>query len=145
MRCSFLLPCSRCLKRKATRVTPSSQRTTRTKLSSICCASSQKLASESTTTASPITNTMAGLDEQRLPQATGDEVAFIKATYGQDCKVIQDIGDFTHVIDIKIPEDGLSIKFQITGKCLRENYVIGFVQNCVVSCTLLVEISQSCS
>merc|ERR1712004_911441 len=41
------------------------------------------------------------------------EIKEIEREYGDACRVIADIGDFSYVVDVKLQINGLSIKFQI--------------------------------
>ena len=43
------------------------------------------------------------------------EIEALKAAYPGNCKVIKDVGDFTHVIDIKHENEHLALKFQLEG------------------------------
>ena len=57
---------------------------------------------------------MAGTVE--ASEAQKSEIATIKAIYGKQCKVIKDIGEFSHVVEVKLGYSDCSIKFQLEGK-----------------------------
>jgi hypothetical protein len=42
------------------------------------------------------------------------EVDALSAKYGKDCRVIADVGDFTFIVAIKMPQ--VTLKFQLDGK-----------------------------
>ena len=43
------------------------------------------------------------------------EISEIKEIHGKQCKVIKDIGEFSHVVEIKLGDSDCSIKFQLEG------------------------------
>jgi len=43
------------------------------------------------------------------------EISQLKDTFGQDCHVIRDVGDFSHVVSISFKKWCVTLKFQITG------------------------------
>ena len=57
-----------------------------------------------------------------LVMATADisraeaEINELKETFGQDCHVICDVGDFSHVVSISFTKWCVKLKFQITGR-----------------------------
>ncbi len=52
-------------------------------------------------------------------QSTEIEVSSLKKNYGSKCKVIHNIGDFIYVIDVRLKEMDLALKFQLEGKFYR--------------------------
>ena len=40
-------------------------------------------------------------------------------TYGQDCKVIPNVGEYAYIINVKLYDNIMSVKFQIGGKLYR--------------------------
>ena len=49
-------------------------------------------------------------------ESSYDVIQKVKDVYGQQCRVITDIGEFAYVINVKLYESILSIKFQLTSK-----------------------------
>jgi hypothetical protein len=43
------------------------------------------------------------------------EISELKEKYGSNCRVIQNIGEFTHVVTIVVKEWDIKLKFQISG------------------------------
>jgi len=43
------------------------------------------------------------------------EISELKEKFGQDCHVICDVGDFSHVVSISFQKWCVKLKFQITG------------------------------
>jgi len=43
------------------------------------------------------------------------EISQLKERFGQDCHVIRDVGDFSHVVSIFFKKWSVTLKFQITG------------------------------
>ena len=44
-----------------------------------------------------------------------EEVTHLKEKMGRECRVMKDVGEFTHVVDIRPSNMNLSIKFQLSG------------------------------
>lgn len=64
---------------------------------------------------------MASIGEESTAKETNpaqtQEVTEIKEMYGSDCRVISDIGDFSHIVEIKLPKQkGIHIAFQLEGE-----------------------------
>ena len=59
---------------------------------------------------------MAGSTESESTEAQTSEINRLKEIYGKQCKVIKDIGDFSHVVDVKLGEADCSVKFQLEGE-----------------------------
>ena len=59
---------------------------------------------------------MAGSTESTEAQTS--EIDRLKEMYGKQCKVIKDIGDFSHVVEVKLGESECSVKFQLEGESL---------------------------
>jgi len=43
------------------------------------------------------------------------EISQLKEKFGQDCHVICDVGDFSHIVSISFKKWCVKLKFQITG------------------------------
>ena len=83
------------------------QITTTTKLSSKKSSRSKKCSTN---------RTMAGSTESECTEAQTSEINRLKEIYGKQCKVIKDIGDFSHVVEVKLGEADCSVKFQLEGE-----------------------------
>ena len=45
-----------------------------------------------------------------------EELEALKAEFGEKCRIIDDVGDFKHVVTVKRNSNDLAYKFQIEGK-----------------------------
>ena len=63
-----------------------------------------------------LTDTMATGDGVSLQQA---EVDALRHKFDKSCRVIRDVGDFAHVIDIKPTQSLLAFKFQLPCKVVN--------------------------
>ena len=59
---------------------------------------------------------MAGSTESESTEAQTSEINRLKEIDGKQCKVIKDIGDFSHVVEVKLREADCSVKFQLEGE-----------------------------
>ena len=47
------------------------------------------------------------------------EVSKLKDEFGEDCRVICDVGDYSHVVSVSFEKWCVKLKFQITGISIR--------------------------
>ena len=51
-------------------------------------------------------------------EAQAAEVSTLKERYGRECRVMKNVGEFTHVVDLRPADLDVSFKFQLSGKVL---------------------------